>query len=273
MTQPTASQPSAPTTMPGAPGAAPSRGMFGGGGFMSGLMGGLIGAGIGSMLFGGGFFSGLGSFSGLLGFLLQIVVVVFLVRLAMQFFRNRNAASARPAYAGQSEPLRREGTPSGVNPLGGLGSALGGGGGAATPPRQKDELGVSPADYAEFERLLITVQAAYSKEDLAALRAAVTPEMLSYFAEGLAKNTSRGVVNTVSDVRLLQGDLSEAWREGNSDYATVAMRFGMIDVTVDRATGRVVEGDANRPTEATELWTFIRSSGGHWILSAIQQTR
>jgi predicted lipid-binding transport protein (Tim44 family) len=71
---------------------------------------------------------------------------------------------------------------------------------------------------------------------------------------------------------LLQGDLSEAWREADVDYATVAMRFAAIDKLVDRATGRVVEGDPDRPVEATELWTFRRDRGGDWVLSAIQQT-
>ena len=37
-----------------------------------------------------------------------------------------------------------------------------------------------------------------------------------------------------------QGDLAEAWREGETDYATVAMRFAMKEVTIDKATGRIV---------------------------------
>jgi predicted lipid-binding transport protein (Tim44 family) len=77
-------------------------------------------------------------------------------------------------------------------------------------------------------------------------------------------------VNRVSDVKLLQGDLAEAWREGNSEYATVAMRFALNDTTVDRASGRVVDGG---PQEVSEMWTFRRSNGGPWLLSAIQQTR
>jgi predicted lipid-binding transport protein (Tim44 family) len=71
-------------------------------------------------------------------------------------------------------------------------------------------------------------------------------------------------------VRLEQGDLAEAWREGASEYATVAMRFSLVDRTLDRATGQMVEGSQQRQ-EATELWTFMRSGGGRWILSAIQQ--
>ena len=34
-------------------------------------------------------------------------------------------------------------------------------------------------------------------------------------------------------------------------------------------SGRVVEGG---PDEATEVWTFMRARGGHWLVSAIQQT-
>ena len=113
------------------------------------------------------------------------------------------------------------------------------------------------------------MQAAYSAEDLGALRREVTPEMVSYFAEDLADNASRGVINRVTDVKLLQGDLAEAWHEGNADYATVAMRFALTDTLVDRASGKTVEGGS--PSEVTELWTFMRARGGNWLLSAIQQ--
>ena len=115
------------------------------------------------------------------------------------------------------------------------------------------------------------VQTAYGAEDLGLLRLRMTPEMLSYYSEELAKNASRGLVNRLSEVKLLQGDLAEAWREGNDEYATAAMRYSLIDRTVDRASGRVVEG-SDHPQETTELWTFRRMSGGHWLLSAIQQT-
>jgi predicted lipid-binding transport protein (Tim44 family) len=97
--------------------------------------------------------------------------------------------------------------------------------------------------------------------------------MVSYFADDLARNASRGVVNRISDVKLLQGDLAEAWREGDVEYATVAMRYALKDTYVERASGQVVEGDPLHPTEAVELWTFRRDRGGAWLLSAIQQTR
>jgi predicted lipid-binding transport protein (Tim44 family) len=225
-------------------------------GFMSGLMGGLIGAGIGGLLFGHGFWGGgMMGFGGFFGFLLQIFLLVLLVRFLIRRFRGRS-----PAFAGGQNILARGGPP-GPGPMGG--SA----GPAGPPPIQ-----IGPQDYQEFERLLQNIQAGWSRQDLSALRSLVTPEMLSYFAEQLATQTSQGVRNEVTDVRLLQGDLAQAWAEQGREYATVAMRFSMIDVTRD-ASGRIVDGSPTEHVTATELWTFVRSPGGHWILSAIQQAR
>jgi predicted lipid-binding transport protein (Tim44 family) len=95
--------------------------------------------------------------------------------------------------------------------------------------------------------------------------------MVSYFEQDLGQNRARNVVNKVTDVKLLQGDLAEAWREGETDFASVAMRFSLVDKTLERTTGRVVAG-SDTPVEVTEVWTFARRRGADWELSAIQQT-
>ena len=98
--------------------------------------------------------------------------------------------------------------------------------------------------------------------------------MAGYFSEELATTRQKGIVNRISGVKLLQGDLAEAWREGSDDYATVAMRFALVDVMEDRATGRIVSGDPTQPTQAKEVWTFRRPAGTGseaWKLSAIQE--
>ena len=154
----------------------------------------------------------------------------------------------------------------------GLMGGMLGGAGAASAASATQQLAIGEEDYNAFEALLVNVQAAYSAGDLAKLRSVVTPEMLGYLSQDLAANASRGVENKVTDVKLEQGDLSEAWSEGPIDYATVAMRFSMIDVTRNVADGRVVEGNEQVRTEATEIWTFLRSQGGNWIVSAIQHT-
>ena len=248
-------QPNRASPLGGATAARP--GLFGGGLF-GGLAAGFLGAGLFGLLFGHGFFGGMGGFASLIGLVLQIALVVFVAKMAFAWWQRRNMPASAYAGAGGGAP---SGSGFGFSSLGG--SAFGGGASASEP------IEIAKGDYDAFERLLGDIQAAYSAEDLNALRARVTPEMLSYFSEQMSQNASRGLVNKVSGVHLEQGDLSEAWREGDSEYATVAMRFTLTDSMVDRASGRVVEG--GQPDVVTEVWTFVRARGGAWILSAIQQ--
>ncbi len=233
----------------------PASPAFGGrSAFGSGLLGGLLGVGLGSMLFGGGLFGGSGGLGGLgfLGLLLQGALLFFAVRWLVRRFVNRQPVMAGgPSFARMQQPS----------------SPVGGG---ARPAAASVQIGRQ--DYEAFDRILHEVQAAWSAQDLNALRAVATPEMVGYFGEQLAEQASRGVRNTVTHVKLEQGDLSEAWSEGGREYATVAMRFSSLDVTRDSA-GRVVDGDVTLRSMATELWTFLRSRGGQWVLSAIQQAR
>jgi predicted lipid-binding transport protein (Tim44 family) len=222
-------------------------------GFFGGLMGGFLGAGLLGLLFGHGFYGGLGGGFSLLGLLLQIGLLFLIVRFALSFFAHR-----QPAFSGGPQS----------NGFAGAGWPASYGANQATP------LPITAQDYDAFERLLGEVQDAYSNENLDQLRRLATPEMASYFAQELGESARRGQVNRLSGVKLLQGNLSEAWREGGAEYATVAMRFSLIDVMLDRATGQVVSGDPNRPDEVTELWTFARPAGAGsdaWKLSAIQQ--
>ena len=263
----TMTQPARPGTAVGqaaGAGAAAKPGLLGGGMFGGGLLGGLaagfIGAGLFGMLFGHGIGGGMGGFASMLGLLLQIGLVAMVAWFAWTWWQRRNA----PATA--SGPSLRDNL---SNDRPNTGGFAGFGGGSGSPAPADEPIEVTPEDFDKFEKLLGDVQTAYGKEDLAALRVHVTPEMLSYFSEEFSRNASRGVINQISDVKLLQGDLSEAWREINDHYATVAMRYSLNDKIVDRATGRVVEEE---PSEATEFWTFRREHGGQWVLSAIQQT-
>jgi predicted lipid-binding transport protein (Tim44 family) len=224
---------------------------------MSGLAGGLLGAGLAGMLLGHGF----GGMAGMLGFLLQIALVGGLIWLVVRLFRG----APRPASAMAGGPAM--GGAMARDAMGGQPQGYGGAGGAPSPMRPID---IAASDYQEFERLLIAIQAGWSNRDPNALRGITTPEMFRYFGEQIQESQARGLHNKVTEVRLLSGDLSEAWAEGEREYATVAMKFGLIDATYD-AQGRVVEGDPTRPTTATEESTFLRVRGGPWALSAIQQ--
>jgi predicted lipid-binding transport protein (Tim44 family) len=272
-TAPTAAQPFNRTmTQPGSPGmgtaaagGAAKGGFFNrpGMGMLGGLAAGFLGAGLLGMLFGGGMFGGLGGLSSIFGLILQIGLIIIVVKLAMNWWQRRNATAS--AYAGPSGTGPTAGPPAGAGPLASFRSGSGFGLGSGSAP-----LEIGPSDYEAFERLLGEVQAAWSNEDVNKLHTLATPEMVSYFTEDLAKNKAQGDVNKVSDVKLLQGDLAEAWREGETDYASVAMRFSLVDKTVERTSGRLVAG-SEQPIEATEVWTFVRPRGANWELSAIQQ--
>ena len=276
---------SAPSATPMAPRAAPmersmtspndsifrrpapfSQGGFFSGGFGRGLLGGFIGAGLFGLLFGHGLFGGLGGGMSILGLLLQIGLLFLLFKFVMGFVRGRRPAFQGAAFDSRRGPRIR---PGGEH----AGGFAGFGGGAAGAPRDT-KLEVAPADFSVFEQRLVAIQSAFGAEDFDRLRALATPEMASYFAEELAGNAKKGLVNRVSDVKFLQGDLSEAWREQQGEYATVAMRFSLIDTMADRVSGKIVSGDPAAPQQATEVWTFARHVGGapgDWKLSAIQQ--
>jgi predicted lipid-binding transport protein (Tim44 family) len=260
-TAPSTAQPFNRTfTQPGSPGVgapAAGGGFFNrpGMGMLGGLAAGFLGAGLLGMLFGGGMFGGLGGLSSIFGLILQIGLIIIVVRLAMSWWQRRHAPAS--AYAGAA---------AGPSAQSSFRTGTGFGLGSGTAP-----LEITPADYEAFERLLSEVQAAWSNEDVARLHTLATPEMVSYFTKDLEENKARNDINKVSDVKLLQGDLAEAWREGDTDYASVAMRFSLVDKTTERTTGRLVAG-SEAPTEATEVWTFVRPRGASWELSAIQQT-
>ena len=157
----------------------------------------------------------------------------------------------------------------------GPGSLLAESSGTILRPATTD-LDITVSDKMAFQQLLTDVQTAWSKQDLAALRRFVTPEMLSYFSTALAENSSQEVENHVEDVVLGQADVREAWAENETQYATVGLHWSAHDYTISLTkqrgeAGYLVEGSDEQPSESSEVWTFMRFQNGKWLLSAIQQ--
>jgi predicted lipid-binding transport protein (Tim44 family) len=146
-----------------------------------------------------------------------------------------------------------------------------------TATRQKLSVdSVTSADKAAFQQLLIDVQKAWSNQDLTELRQLVTPEMLNYFSDALADNTSQDIQNHVEDVVLLRAEILEVWTEQARQYVTAGLRWSARDynlsLTKQRGEpGYLIEGSEEIPTESGEAWTFMRIQEGRWRLSAIQQ--
>jgi predicted lipid-binding transport protein (Tim44 family) len=236
-------------------------------------MGGFLGAGLMGMIFGGSFSGGAlgGAGSSILQLLLIGGLVYFLFRvLGTRADRTASGVHDTDYFGDRAAPLPGV-TLARLLPVQGV---------ATSPVRSLMPALAGPlveagsltdADRASFESLLSEVQAAYSRGDLSRLRTLVSPEMLGHFSESLSANASHGVENKVEAVKLEQGELSEAWSEAGLDYASVALRYSMLDVTRSVADGAVVAGSDSDRTEATEVWTYLRSPGGKWIVSAIQQ--
>ena len=242
-----------------APGYRPRFGF--GGGLLTGLVtGGLIGSLFGHHGWGGGYGGGGG---GGLALLIQLAVLAGIVWLAFRLFRGRGSSVppqqsqsfgqtggfAREAYA--SQPVTAD---SGFAP--------------------DQSISLTEADQQAFERLLGELQDAFAREDYARLREITTPEIMSYLAEELSDNATHGRRNDVTGTKLLDAEVSEAWREENADYATIVMRYLSTDVMRDRTTNAVLSGSSSQPSETTEVWTFVRPAGswGSWKVSAIQES-
>lgn len=258
MTSPQAAPTAArPAANPAAAAAAARRPGF----FSNPLVRGLMLGGVLGLLLGYGF----GGAAGMMGAILQIALVAIAAMLLFKLFARRRAASPAAASAGAQStfrsPFEMEQAASGSH----------------APPYEikpvdmGQDFAVAPSDREDFERLLREVQEAYGREDYGAIRERTTPEIMGYMAEELGQNASQGLKNDVTDVKMLEGDVAEAWREGDTEYATAALRYASRDVMRARDTGKIVEGDPDELVETTELWTFVRRQGQPWKLSAIQQ--
>ena len=120
---------------------------------------------------------------------------------------------------------------------------------------------------------MANIQNAYGRQDRSALRALTTREMFDYFDDELTSNAAKGVVNRIAGVKLLQGDLSEAWGRRPAPSTRPSPCATRSTTRSSRPpSGRLV---SNGESEVTELWTFRRNPGANamsWKLSAIQQT-
>ena len=230
------------------PGLGAGAGMGGGGffsrhPFLTGMFGGFIGA----SLFGGGFFGH--AFGGLFTLLIIGGIIWFLFRMLSGGFSTAGGGMMPRSVGAAAAP-------------------------AANQYRGHD-IGVGDADLSAFQAIHAQVQEAWSRGDIAHMRGLMTPEMLGYFNEELTRNASQGVQNLVSNVNLLKGEVTEAWEEGDLQYATAFLRWSALDYVVrlgaNGAAEPIVSGNPRAPVEEEEMWTFVRRRGGQWLLSAIQQ--
>ena len=241
---------------------------------MTGLMAGIAGSWIGHMIFGAtdssarsteaGEQSGeVGQATGASGPNGMLLLLLMLIGGGMLYYVLKGRRQAAPVF-------------SGITRAGAVSGSLLDSSSTTSFSADQAEVGITSADKSAFQQLLIDIQTAWGRQDLGGLRRFVTPEMLGYFSTALAEQASQDIANHVEDVTLLRAEVQEAWIEGTTHYATTLLHWRARDYTVSLTkprgdSGYLIEGSDEKPTETTEVWTFMRHQNGKWLLSAIQQ--
>lgn len=132
------------------------------------------------------------------------------------------------------------------------------------------------ADEQDFADILLVVQAAWSEGDVMAMRGHITPDMATYFDRRLAQNIDNGIENRVVDVSNVRVERLSDWEEDGLHYAKARMRWRALDYIIDMSKlpdepGYIIDGSPEKPLDSEEVWTFVKSPDGAWVLCEVEQ--
>jgi predicted lipid-binding transport protein (Tim44 family) len=116
------------------------------------------------------------------------------------------------------------------------------------------------------------VVAAFADGDEATLKQLLGPEVLQGFERAISEREEKGERLESTLVGIDKADLIEAEVKNKTAYVTVKFVSELISVTRD-ADDEVVEGDAKKIREVTDIWTFARafaSKTPNWKLVATE---
>lgn len=141
-------------------------------------------------------------------------------------------------------------------------------GGALTQIKLADP-SFEEATFAEGARSAFDyIVGAFAEGDRAKLKPLLSEDVFANFEQAIAAREQAGHKAETTLVRIKSAEIVEARMEGQSAFLTVKYVSEQINVTRD-GEGKVVEGNPDRITEATDLWTFARntrSSDPNWTL-------
>jgi len=132
------------------------------------------------------------------------------------------------------------------------------------------------ADEQDFADILLVVQAAWSAGDVMAMRGHITPDMATYFDRRLAQNVDNGVENRVVDVSGIRVERLDDWDQDGLHYAKARMHWRALDYVIDMSKlpdepGYIIDGSPENPIDCDEVWTFVKSPDGAWLLCEVEQ--
>jgi predicted lipid-binding transport protein (Tim44 family) len=114
------------------------------------------------------------------------------------------------------------------------------------------------------------VVVAFSRGDEATLKSLASDDVFGAFAGAIAQRRAQGESMETTLVGLNSSKIVDAGVEDGHAFITVRFDAQFVMVTRDRA-GAVVEGDASKPSNIIDVWTFARPQGSNepnWTLVA-----
>ncbi len=114
------------------------------------------------------------------------------------------------------------------------------------------------------------IVSAFAAGDKAALKPLLSREVFDGFSGVITEREGRGEKIDFTFVGIDKADITDAGIENGIAQVTVRFSSQLISVTRGR-DGTVVEGDAQKVAEVTDVWTFareVRSSDPNWKLVA-----
>lgn len=109
---------------------------------------------------------------------------------------------------------------------------------------------------------------AFAAGDTPTLRPLLADEVYDRFAAAIRQRQQAGETLESRIHRIDMADLSAARLEGRHAFCTVTFTSHQTHVTRD-ADGTIIDGDADRPEEVVDIWTFsrnTRASDPNWLL-------
>jgi predicted lipid-binding transport protein (Tim44 family) len=120
--------------------------------------------------------------------------------------------------------------------------------------------GFDPAGFAQGARAAFEmVVQAFAEGDQKTLRNLLNDEVFGNFSEAIKQREEAGETLETTVISIKTADIIEARLDNRTAFVTVKFVSEQVNVTRDK-DGEVVDGDPNRVTDVTDLWTFARNT-------------
>jgi len=100
---------------------------------------------------------------------------------------------------------------------------------------------------------------AYAQGDTKSLKNLLSPEVFAGFEQAIKERETEGQSLQETLVGISKAEMVEAYLDGRDAHVTIKFVSEQISALLD-ADGTVIDGDPTKVVEATDFWTFARST-------------